>query len=159
MERAWEILTREASEAAQWLGTEIDPVFSSPLPALGNGSVTGKTRGEIVAAIEKTRAQLLSKALALYLPRKARPAWAWKQRDKISSSWLLALPGADSSLSNADDGLPDRPGQVRARWVRCPHRHGAEGAASGEGGGSWEGEEEKNRKVMKIMQIMPIIQI
>ena len=104
MKRAWEILTREASEAAQWLGTEIDPGFSSPLPALGNGSVTGKTRGEIVAAIEKTRAQLLSKALALYLPRKARPAWAWKQRDKISSSWLLALPGADSSLSNAEFG-------------------------------------------------------
>ena len=36
------------------------------------------------------------------MPRKARPAWAWKQRDKISSSWLLALPGADSSLSNAE---------------------------------------------------------
>ena len=102
MERAWEILTREATEAAQWLGTQVDPVFSTPLPALGDGSVTGKTRGEIVATIEKTRAQLLSKALALYMPKKARPAWAWKQRDKISSSWLLALPGPDSSLSNAE---------------------------------------------------------
>ena len=36
------------------------------------------------------------------MPSKARPAWAWKQRDKISASWLLALPGADSSLSNAE---------------------------------------------------------
>ena len=67
-----------------------------------NGSVSGKTRGEILAAIEKTRAQLLTKALSLYMLRKARPAWAWKQRDKISSSWLLALPGADSTLSNAE---------------------------------------------------------
>ena len=36
------------------------------------------------------------------MPRKARPAWAWKQRDKISSSWLLTLPGGDSTLSNAE---------------------------------------------------------
>ena len=26
---------------------------------------------------------------------------AWKQRDKISSSWILALPGVDNSLTNA----------------------------------------------------------
>ena len=83
MERAWEILTREAGEAAEWLGTQTDPVFSAPLAALGNGSVSGATRGEIVAAIEKTRAQLLTKALSLYMPRKARPAWAWKQREKF----------------------------------------------------------------------------
>ena len=100
--RAWDILTREARESADWLGTQVDPVFSVPLPGLGDGSVSGNTRGDIVAAREKTRAQLLTKALSLYLPRKARPAWAWKQRDKISSSWLLALPGADSTLSNAE---------------------------------------------------------
>ena len=27
---------------------------------------------------------------------------AWKQRDKISTSWLLALPGSDSQLSNEE---------------------------------------------------------
>ena len=102
LERAWEILTREARESADWLGTQVDPVFSVPLSGLGDGSVSGNTRGDIVAARERTRAQLLTKALSLYLPKKARPAWAWKQRDKISSSWLLALPGADSTLSNAE---------------------------------------------------------
>ena len=102
MKRAWEILTVEANESAEWLGTEVAEVFSGSLSGLGDGSLSGKTRGEITAAREKTRAELLTKALSLYLPKKARPAWAWKQRDKISSSWLLALPGPDSSLSNAE---------------------------------------------------------
>ena len=80
----------------------MDHVFTVPLEGIGEGSVTGKTRGDIVTAREKTRAQLLTKALSEHLPRKARPVMGWKQRDKISSSWLLALPGADSSLSNAE---------------------------------------------------------
>ena len=102
MRRAWDTLTREAREAAEWLGSDVEQVFSVPLAGLGEGSVSGKTRGDIVSAREKTRAQVLTKALSLYMPRKARPAWAWKQRDKISSSWLLALSGADSSLNNAE---------------------------------------------------------
>ena len=100
--RAWNMLTKEATEASEWLGVETEHVFTIPLPGLGEGSVTGKTRGEIVTAREKIRAQLLSKALTMYQPRKARPVTAWKQRDKISSAWLLALPGAESSLSNAE---------------------------------------------------------
>ena len=84
------------------MGIEVEQVFTVPLVGIGEGSITGKTRGEIVTAREKTRAQLLSKALSMFQPRKARPVIAWKQRDKISSAWLLALPGADSSLSNAE---------------------------------------------------------
>ena len=102
MTRAWDMLVREAREAAEWLGSETEHVFTVPLAGLGEGSVTGKTRGEIVSAREKTRALLLAKALSIYQPRKARPVWAWRQRDKISSAWLLALPGGDSSLSNSE---------------------------------------------------------
>ena len=85
MTSAWDKLTREANEAAEWLGSAVEPVLTVSLKALGEGSVSGKTRGEIVTAREKTRAQLLSKTLSLYQPKKARPVWAWKQRDKISS--------------------------------------------------------------------------
>ena len=102
MTRAWGILGSEAREAAEWLGSEVDHVFTVPLAGLGEGSVTGKTRGDIVTAREKTRALLLAKALSLYQPRKTRPVWAWRQRDKISSAWLLALPGGDNSLTNAE---------------------------------------------------------
>ena len=64
----------------------MEPVFLTPLTGIGEGSVTGKTRGEIVTAREKTRAQLLNKALSMHHPQKARPVIAWKQRDKISSA-------------------------------------------------------------------------
>ena len=84
--RAWDILGAEAREAAQWLGVEVEKVFSVPLVRLGEGSVDGSIRGEIVSSRERTGAQLLNHALSLYQPRKARPAWAWKQQDKISSS-------------------------------------------------------------------------
>ena len=102
MRRAWTTLSREAEQSAEWLNCEVEDIFSTPLSGLGQGSVTGETRGLIVSARERTRAKLLAEALARYKPVKARPAWGWKQRDKISSSWLLALPGADSSLSNVE---------------------------------------------------------
>ena len=54
MTRAWEILTAEATEAAEWLGTEVEKVFTGSLAGLGDGSVSGKTRGEITSAREKT---------------------------------------------------------------------------------------------------------
>ena len=102
MKRAWALLTREARESAAWLDKEVESVFKVALPGLGSGSVTGETRGKIVSAREKTRALLLAKSLDEYRPKKHRAAWAWKQRDKISSSWILALPGPDSSLSNTE---------------------------------------------------------
>ena len=91
LRRAWDLLTGEARDSAAWLGSDVEHVFTVQLDGVGEGSVSGKTRGEIVSAKEKTRAQLLNKALSLHMPR-----------DKISSSWLLALPGPDSSLSNAE---------------------------------------------------------
>ena len=102
MTRGWEVLTKEARETADWLGKDIEKVFSTPLAGLGNGSVSGKTRGDIMSAREKTRSLLMSKALSQHRPKRDRAAWAWRQRDKISSSWLLALPGPDSTLSNAE---------------------------------------------------------
>ena len=43
--RAWNILTSEAQEAANWLGKDVEHVFTVPLAGVGEGSVTGKTRG------------------------------------------------------------------------------------------------------------------
>ena len=77
-------------------------MFTLPITGIGDGSIKGDTRTEIVSARERTRAQLLSKALSLYQPKKARPVLAWRQRDKLSSSWLLALPGPESYLNNAE---------------------------------------------------------
>ena len=102
LKRAWDILTKEVREAESWLDEEKESVFQVPLACLGEGSVSDETRGKIVAARERIHAKLLSKALSLPKSNKSRAVLSWKQRDKISSSWLLALPGGDSSLSNAE---------------------------------------------------------
>ena len=43
-----------------------------------------------------------SMSLKTFKKRAARPVWSWPQRDKHSSTWLLCLPSADLSLSNAE---------------------------------------------------------
>ena len=67
---------------------------------VGCGSVTGETRGKFLEAREMTRAKLLIKALEQFRPQKARPVWSWRQRDKLSTAWLLALPLPHTALSN-----------------------------------------------------------
>ena len=83
---AWERLTQEARQAYSWLDKEVDQVFTVPVAGLGEGSVTGVTRGKIVSSREKTCALLLAKALEDHRPKHDRAAWAWRQRDKISSA-------------------------------------------------------------------------
>ena len=34
--------------------------------------------------------------------KSTRAAWAWRQRDKVSSAWLLAIPGSNTTLSSAE---------------------------------------------------------
>ena len=96
LRRTWTKLVRQASEAVNWLERDIEGVFSVDLEGVGEGSVTGETRKKVVEATEKTRSLLLSKSLQLHRPQKARPVWAWRQRDKVSCSWLLALPGPET---------------------------------------------------------------
>jgi hypothetical protein len=55
---------------------------------------------KFLEAREMTRAKLLIKALEQFRPQKARPVWSWRQRDKLSTAWLLALPLPHTALSN-----------------------------------------------------------
>jgi hypothetical protein len=55
-----------------------------------------------VEAVENLRSKVLKKALQQVRPKSIRAAWAWKKRDKVSSAWLLATPGRDTSLSSAE---------------------------------------------------------
>jgi hypothetical protein len=64
--------------------------------------VDGSTRTRIVTARENIRAKLLAKLLKRLRPKNTRAAWAWQQRDKVSTSWTLALPGGDKSLNSAE---------------------------------------------------------
>ena len=45
---------------------------------------------------------MLAKLLKALRPKSTRAAWAWRQRDKVSTAWTLALPGGDKTLSSAE---------------------------------------------------------
>ena len=102
MRRSWEKIQLEARQTSDWLQEPMPEVITTPLVGLGEGSTSGKTRGRVVEAIECSRAKVLAKALELVRPKSTRAAWAWKQRDKVSSAWLLACPGTDTKLSSKE---------------------------------------------------------
>ena len=102
LRRCWDKLQLEANQSAAWLGEEVSEVFRSPVEGVGKGSVSGATRKSITEAVENTRAKVLVKALDLVRPKSTRAAWAWRQRDKVSSAWLLAIPGPDTTLTSAE---------------------------------------------------------
>ena len=102
LRRSWLTMMTEAEQCATYLGEEVPEVMRQRLIGLGDGSVSGATRGRIVQAVEEQRAKVLSKALEEVRPKSTRAAWGWRQRDKISSAWLLAMPRGDTSLSDAE---------------------------------------------------------
>ena len=102
LRRCWDKLQLEANQSAAWLGEEVPEVLSSHVEGIGKGSVSGTTRKSITEAVENTRAKVLEKALGLVRPKSTRAAWAWRQRDKVSSAWLLAIPGPDTTLTSAE---------------------------------------------------------
>ena len=102
MKRSWGKIQQEAQQACLWLQEPLPEALSSQLAGLGDGSTSGETRKRLVEAIECTRAKVLAKALELVRPTSTRAAWAWKQRDKVSSAWLLACPGPETRLANKE---------------------------------------------------------
>ena len=100
--RIWEGLQQEKREVFQWLGEEEPKVLACGTAGIGDGSVNGETRRRLTEARENWRAKVLAKGLEQVRPKSTRAAWAWRQRDRVSSAWLLALPGAETSLSSAE---------------------------------------------------------
>ena len=98
----WERIQVEAVESAEWLGEEVPSALDWAVEGIGDGSVSGDSRSKVVEAMENTRAKVLNKALKEVRPKSTRAAWSWRQRDKVSSAWVLAIPGHETSLNNAE---------------------------------------------------------
>ena len=98
----WQKQQKEYYDSFQYLGMERDGILGGRVEGIGDGSVTGETRGVILECLETPRAQVLTMALSQLRPRSTRAAWSWRQRDKISTAWLLALPSVDTNLTNAE---------------------------------------------------------
>ena len=54
----WECIQQEAHSASEWLGEEVPEILLTLVEGIGDGSVTGGTRGKIVEALENTRAKV-----------------------------------------------------------------------------------------------------
>ena len=104
LRRVWSSLKEEEQQAADWLGREVQENLSEQVTNVGGTSCDGSTRGKISEERDKTWANLITKSLENHpqQDRTNRPIWAWLQRDKLSSAWLQALPGPDTSMSSAE---------------------------------------------------------
>ena len=101
LSNAWITMQNEASVMSEFLGTNLEPPLSVPVEGCGEGREDGSTRKLIVEQRESLRGLVLTKALQNFHDHTARPVMAWPQKDKLSSAWLLSLPGPFNGLSSA----------------------------------------------------------
>ena len=74
--------------------------LSIPVAGAGEGNTDGSTRHRIVEQREGLRLASLVKSLELHEDQSARPVWAFCQMDKLSSPWILSLPGPESGMTS-----------------------------------------------------------
>ena len=97
---SWDTLQSEARDYCEYLGKDFEDPLSGTVESVGYGSTDGSTRGKLVRQREEFRGAALSRALELHYDQHARPVWVSPQLDKLSSSWLLALPGPTTGLTS-----------------------------------------------------------
>ena len=102
LSKAWDHLQKEATESCQYLEEELSGHLRCTKEGIGESAVDGFTRSKmsVEMEMEKRRAAVLKKAMANHQDLTARPVWSWKQIDKLSTAFLLNIPGAHSSLSS-----------------------------------------------------------
>ena len=99
LQRAWNTLQERARQMSDFLEEELGGALGQPVEAAGEGSTDGSTRMVVTTQLEMLTLATLNKHLDGVRDRKARPVCNMQQKDKLSMAWLLALPGAQSSIS------------------------------------------------------------
>ena len=99
--KAWTTLKQEAQQCSTYLGTEIQGPLSANVEDAGHGAKDGSTRKKLIAAKEEVRGAVMNESLSRMNNQKRRAVVAWKNRDKLSASWLSCLPGPDGMSSPA----------------------------------------------------------
>ena len=98
---AWDILKHEAYQCSVYLGEDIKGSLAVDASAAGQGATDGSTRRKITAEREELRGAVINESIARMPTNKTRAVTAWRNRDKLSSSWLSCLPGPDGLSSQA----------------------------------------------------------
>ena len=98
---AWNAVRREASQCCNFLGEEMPEIFTPSAEGFGLGAVEG-SRQKMVEGREMLLAATLSKGLSQLADQGAMAVTSWKNRDKISTAFLLELPGPHDVWSSAE---------------------------------------------------------
>ena len=88
-------------QCCNFLGEALPEVFSPTAEGFGQGAVSG-SRQKMVESRELLLAATLGKGLGQYVDQSAMAVKAWKNRDKISTAFLLELPGPHNSWPSAE---------------------------------------------------------
>ena len=83
---------------ATFLGQDLEGPLAITVEGAGDGSVNGSTRRKVTEQREKLRGSVIGEALKKHPDQNARPVLVWPQLDKLSSAWLLSLPGPHTGL-------------------------------------------------------------
>ena len=97
----WEALQLERRRSATFAQEVVEGPLTVDVRGAGSDGA-GTLRQRLTEGREKLRGKVLLRALELHPNRAARPVWSWKERDKLSTAWLLCLPGPTSPLSSAE---------------------------------------------------------
>ena len=98
---AWNSVRREASQCCNFLGEKMPEIFTPSAEGFGLGAVEG-SRQKMVEGREMLLAATLSKGLSQLADQGAMAVTSWKNRDKISTAFLLELPGPHDVWSSAE---------------------------------------------------------
>ena len=94
LSQCWELLVREVKESAEYLGREFeDGLFTALVAGIGQGSTSGATRKAITKAREETRLEVMSLAISSHPNQQGKCVSSWKERDKLTTAFLLNILG------------------------------------------------------------------
>ena len=97
----WEGMVQEAREGLDYVGRQLEEgPFSVPVAGVGEGSTTGATRKLLVRAREELRLEVMERAISLHPHQRGVGVFSWKERDKLSSAFLLSTPSPKYGLSS-----------------------------------------------------------
>ena len=78
----------------------IPEVVQGEAEGVDKGREDGSTRGLIVRLRQEWRFKALNKAISEHREQSRRRIYSWKERDKLTSAFLLANPGPGTELSS-----------------------------------------------------------
>ena len=113
---AWNSVRGEAFQCGNFLGIGLPDIFTTTAEGFGSGHPSG-SRQKLLEGREQLLAAVLTKALSEYPDQSAMAVKAWKNRDKLSTAFLLDLSGPQNQWSSAEWGealaLPDAESSIK----------------------------------------------